>query len=139
MGLDQAFDISVSAIEANRLHLELIASNLANVSTTRSITGGPYRRKIPIFSEKPLTFAEELKRAMSGGVEVREVAEDLSPLQKIYNPGHPDADRDGFVALPNVSLSKEMVDLVYVSKLYEANVTVFNATKKMATDTLQLP
>ncbi len=138
MGFSKAFDISVSGIEANRLHMEMIASNLANISTTRSLGGGPYRRKIPIFSENPIGFADELSRAMGGGVRVAGVEEDPSPFQKIYNPGHPDADKDGYVLFPNVSMSKEMVDLVLVSKLYEANITAFNATKKMANDTLQI-
>ncbi len=142
MGLMQAFDISVSAIEAERLHMEIIASNLANINSTRSIAGGPYKRRIPIFEETPLTFGEELTRAEArlspGGVKVAEIVEDTSPHPKVYNPGHPDADAQGFVSLPNVSLSKEMVDLVYVSKLYDANITVYNATKKMAQDTLQI-
>lgn len=143
MGLDNAMDISVSAIAAQRLHMEIIASNLANVNTTRTFLGGPYRRKVPIFAEKPLVFTEELKRAKAkisgGGVEVVGMAEDETPFQRVYNPGHPDADPQGFVYLPNVDLSKEMVDLIYTSKLYEANITVFNTAKKMAQDTMTLP
>lgn len=143
MGFDRAMDISVSGIEAQRITMELIASNLANINTTRTIYGGPYRRRIPILSEKPLTFAEELAKAefklVGGGVEVTDVVEDMSPFPKIYKPGHPDADQHGFVSLPNVNLSTEMVDLIYTSRLYEANITAFNATKKMMLDTLQIP
>ena len=145
MGLNQALDISVSGIEAQRRTMELIASNLANVSTTRTIYGGPYRRRIAILTEKPLSFDAELSKANlklygeSGGVEVQDVVEDQTPFQKVYNPGHPDADAQGFVAMPNVNLATEMVDLVYVSKLYEANITAFNATKKMKQDIMQLP
>lgn len=141
MGLDQAFDISVSGIDAQRIRMEIIASNLANIDSTRSITGGPYRRKVAVLSEKILSFPEVLSAAeqRAGGVEVVEIAEDGTPFQKVYNPGHPDADAEGFVTLPNVSLSKEMVDMVYVQKLYEANITAFNVTKKMAQDTLQIP
>ena len=144
MGLNEALDISVSGIEAQRRTMELIASNLANVNTTRTIYGGPYRRRIAILSEKPLSFDEELSKANlklsgeSGGVELLDVVEDQTPFQKVYNPGHPDADAQGFVAMPNVNLSTEMVDMIYVSKLYEANITAFNATKKMRQDTLQL-
>lgn len=141
MGLDQAMDISVSAINANRIHMEIISSNLANINTTRTEQGGAYRRKIPVFGEKPLGFSEALtaaERNLSGGIEVKEIVEDPTPFQKVYNPGHPDADSQGFVALPNVSMAQEMVDMVYVSKVYEANITAYNATKKMAQDTLQI-
>ena len=141
MGLDQALDISVSAIHANRTHMEVISSNLANINTTRTVQGGPYKRKIPVFSEKPLEFAEELSAAekkISGGIEVREIVDDPTPCQKVFNPGHPDADSEGFVSLPNVSMAKEMVDMVYVTKVYEANITAYNATKKMEQETLQI-
>jgi len=141
MGLDQAMDISVSAINANREHMEIISSNLANIQTTRTLQGGPYRRKIPIFSEKPIEFSEALSSAqakMSGGIEMTEIVEDPTPFQKVYNPGHPDADVNGYVSLPNVSMAKEMVDMVYVEKLYEANITAYNATKRMAQETLSI-
>ncbi|MBN2058466.1 MAG: flagellar basal body rod protein FlgC [Candidatus Saganbacteria bacterium] len=142
MGLDRALDISVSGLQAQRITQELIASNLANIGTTRTVYGGPYRRRIAVLGEKPISFADELSRAeasLGGGVEVTEVVEDSSPFQKVYNPGHPDADADGFVELPNVNYSTEMVDMMYASRLYEANITAFNSTKKMMQDTLQLP
>lgn len=144
MGLNSAMDISVSGIEAQRLTMELIASNLANINTTRTVYGGPYRRRIAVMGEKPLSFADELTRAemkmfgKGGGVEVVDVVEDVSPFQKVYKPGHPDANAQGYLELPNVSYSEEMVDLIYTSKLYEANITAFNATKKMMQDTLQI-
>jgi flagellar basal-body rod protein FlgC len=141
--INQAFDISVSAINSERLHMELISSNIANANTTRTITGEPYRRRIAVMSEKPLrSFAEELAYARlkveGGGVEVSEVVEDQTPFQRVFNPGHPDADSQGYVNMPNVDLAREMVDMVYASKLYEANITAFNATKKMMQDTLQI-
>jgi len=146
MGLSRAMDISVSGIEAQKLTMELIASNLANINTTRTVYGGPYRRRIPVLMEKPVSFADELSNAESrlygtsgGGVEVVDVVEDQTPFQKVYKPGHPDADAQGYVFLPNVNLSNEMVDQIYVSRLYEANITAFNASKKMMQDTLQLP
>ena len=143
MGLNRAMDISVSGIEAQRITMELIASNIANINTTRTVYGGPYRRRIALLSDKPISFADELTRAekklYAGGVEVVDVGEDRSPFQKVYKPGHPDADPQGFVSLPNVNLSEEMIDQVYVSKLYEANITAFNASKKMMQDTLQIP
>jgi len=139
--LDQAMNISVSGINASRTNMEIISSNLANIQTTRTAQGGPYKRKIAVFEEKPLDFSQALSAAeqkMSGGIEVSQIVEDSTPFQKVYNPGHPDADKDGFVAMPNISLSKEMVDMVYVSRLYEANITAFNATKKMEQDTLTI-
>ena len=143
MGLNRAMDISISGIEAQRVTLELIASNLANINTTRTIYGGPYRRRVPIIAEKQLSFAEELSKAegklVGGGVEVLDVVQDASPFQKVYKPGHPDADAQGFVSLPNVDLSTEMVDMMYTQRLHEANITAFNASKKMMQDTLQLP
>ena len=144
MGLNRALDISVSAIEAQRLTQELIASNLANINTTRSIDGGPYRRRVAVLGEKHLAFSDELEIAQkkyiagSGGVEVLDVVEDMTPFQRVYKPGHPDADQQGYVSLPNVQLSEEMVDMIYSSKLYEANITAFNSTKKMLQDTLQI-
>ena len=141
MGLDQAMDISVSAINANRIHMELISSNLANINTTRTLQGGPYRRKIPVFGEKPIDFSESLSAAekkMSGGIEIKEIVEDPAPFQRVYNPGHPDADSEGYVSLPNVSMAQEMVDMVYVSKVYEANITAYNTTKSMAKELLSI-
>ncbi len=142
MGLDNALAISVSGVTAERTHMELISSNIANISTTRSLSGGPYRRKEAVFSEKALSFDQELSAAerkmQSGGVEVQDVVEDKSAFNKVYNPSHPDADAQGFVKTPNVDMSKEMVDMVYASKLYEANITTYNATKKMMQDTLQI-
>lgn len=140
MGLDRALDISFSGIQAERVAMELIASNLANVNTTRSIYGGPYRRRIAALSENPLTFDQALTLAehnMGGGVRVDDIIEDATPFAKVYNPGHPDADAQGYVLLPNVNLANEMVDQIYVSRLYEANITTFNAIKKMQQDTIQ--
>jgi len=141
MGIDDAFDISVSGINANRIHMEIISSNLANIETTRTLQGGPYRRKVAVFAEKPVNFDAELAKAsgkIGGGVEVTSILEDTTPFPKVYKPGHPDADQEGFVSLPNVSMSKEMTEMVYVSRLYEANITAFNATKQMAQSTLQI-
>ncbi|MBI5399133.1 flagellar basal body rod protein FlgC [Candidatus Saganbacteria bacterium] len=143
MGFDRALEISLSGLDAQRLTMELIASNLANINTTRTVLGGPYRRRIAVLGEKPLSFSDELMQAENrlegGGVAVDQVVEDAAPFQRVYKPGHPDADAQGFVSFPNVSYSKEMADLMYVSRLYEANITAFNATKKMMQDTMQLP
>ena len=145
MGLDRALSINVSGIEAQREAMELIASNLANVNTTRTVYGGPYRRRIPVFSEKgTVSFEQELQIAQNrfgedtGGVEVIDVVEDPAPFPKVYKPSHPDADEQGFLSLPNVNLATEMVGMTYTQRIHEANITAFNATKKMMQDTLQL-
>ncbi|MFH1361191.1 MAG: flagellar basal body rod protein FlgC [bacterium] len=144
MGLNEAMDINVSGIEAQRIAMELIASNIANINTTRTVYGGPYRRRVAVLSDRGLTFDGELDLAESrlnrkgGGVEVVDIVEDTAPFPKVYQPGHPDADREGFLALPNVNLATEMVGLTYTQRLYEANITAFNASKKMMQDTLQL-
>ncbi|MFH1347322.1 MAG: flagellar basal body rod protein FlgC [Candidatus Margulisiibacteriota bacterium] len=144
MGLNQAMDISVTGLQAQRVTMELIASNLANINSTRTVYGGPYRRRVAVLGETPVSFSDELSRAEAklyggGGVEVVDVVEDSTPFQKVYNPGHPDANEQGFVSLPNVNYSTEMVDMMYTSRLYEANITAFNSTKKMMQDTMQLP
>jgi len=144
MGLGQALDISASGIEAQRRTMELIASNIANINTTRTVYGVPYRRKIAVLSDKPISFSEVLSKAELrysselGGVEVLDVVEDQTPFQKVYNPGHPDADEQGFVKMPNVNLAKEMTDMTEISRLYEANIVAFNSSRKMGSDLLQI-
>jgi flagellar basal-body rod protein FlgC len=134
-------DISISGIEANRVAMEIISSNLANINTTRTEQGGPYRRKIAVIGEKPLEFSETLavaEKKLSGGVEVKDIIDDPTPLQRVYDPGNPDADSEGYVTLPNVSLSKEMVDMVAVGKYYQADITAYTATKRMAQEIMQI-
>ena len=131
--------ISASGLTAERLRLDLIASNLANIHTTRTDQGGPYRRKVAI-------FAERLKEAMvtpgpqapGYGVRVVGIAEDNTPPRLVYDPAHPDADARGYVALPNINVVNEMIDLITASRAYEANVTAFNAAKSMALKALEI-
>jgi len=117
-------EVSASGLAAQRRRLEVIAENLANAETTRTAEGRPYRRKQVIFSEA-------LDAAAEGGVEVEEISEDLSPGKRVYQPGHPDANDEGYVELPNVSVMQEMVDMIGATRAYEANVTALNATKSM--------
>ncbi|KAF0133471.1 MAG: flagellar basal-body rod protein FlgC [Candidatus Saganbacteria bacterium] len=144
MGFKKALEISVSGLMAEKKRLELISSNIANINTTRTLDGGAYRRKIAVFQENPLSFSEELAIAENnnviggGGVEVAEVVSDQSPYQKVYKPGHPDADSNGYVNMPNVDLSTEMVDMVAAGKFYDANITVYEATKKNIMNIIQL-
>ena len=142
MSLNRALGISESGMTAERVVMELIASNLANINTTQGVNGGPYRRKVAVLGERPLSFESvyqsELSRAEGAGVEVVRIAEDSSPAHKIYNPTHPNADAQGYVWLPNVSLSQETVDLVQAQKMFEANAAAFNTTKKMAQEALSI-
>lgn len=129
------FKVSASALEAQRHRLNVIASNMANVHTTRTENGGPYRRKDVVFSTVPVEAGAE---AVLEGVRVVEVVDDPEPLKKIYDPGHPDADREGFVLLPNVNVMEEMVNMMMALRAYEANVTTFNLTKTMFLRTLEI-
>ena len=142
MALSRAMEISLSGVEAQRLTMELIASNLANINTTRTVYGGPYRARMAVLAEKPLSFQEELAIAegkiYAGGVEVIDVVEDQSAFPKVYKPGHPDADAEGFLSLPNVKLSKEMVNQVTVARIYDANITAYNASKEKIQTTMQI-
>ena len=144
MSLSRALDISMSGIMAEKEHMELIASNIANINTTKTANGTAYKRMIPVYSQTPLSFEDHLSKAQqkesqkTGGVSVKVAEDNVTPMQKVYNPGHPDADLNGYVSLPNVSLASEMTDLFYSNQLYGANITVFNATKKMGQDALQI-
>ncbi len=136
--------ISESALSAQRLRLQIISSNLANAESTRTPTGGPYRRKDVIFSaaQSPMPFASLLQARMdnteSGQVRVVKVIEDPRPFRRVYNPGHPDADGNGYLMLPNVNIIEEMLNLISATRAYEANVTVIQATKQMVMKALEI-
>jgi flagellar basal-body rod protein FlgC len=146
MGMFDAFDISASALTAERMRMDVTAENLANAQTTRTANGGPYRRKEVVLQEVEQGggFAGSLRTAMGagsgrpGGVEVAGIAEDSSPNKMVYDPGHPDADANGYVAMPNVDSVTEMVDLISASRAYEANVTAMQSAKTMFSKTLDL-
>ncbi len=124
-----SFDISASGLAAQRARLNVIAANLANMETTRTDEGGPYRRRQVVFASRG---------GNPGGVEVAGVAADPREPRRVYQPGHPDADPQGFVAYPNVNLAEEMVDLVSATRSYQANAAAFNAAKAMVQHTLEL-
>jgi flagellar basal-body rod protein FlgC len=141
-----SFGISASALTAQRLRMDVISSNIANAETTRaSMVDGkavPYRRKLVVMeTAQPDSFSNILNSKMgsgSEGVKVKSIIEDSSPLKPVYNPSHPDADADGYVYMPNVDLTKEMVDMLSASRSYEANVTMLNASKSMVTKALEI-
>jgi len=136
MGMFSVFHISSSGLTAERLRMDIISNNIANANSTRTQDGGPYRREVPVFSailEKAIGGQAEGK-----GVQVIGVGKDPSPLKMIFDPGHPDANEEGYVAMPNVDVVKEMVDLITASRAYEANVAVVNAAKNAAAKALEI-
>ncbi len=144
MALFQAFNISASGMTAERFRTDIIAENVANVNTTRTEDGTPYRRKIVTFAEKDdVSFKDVLSRTSrsygGNGVKVTRVLEDEETdyIMK-YDPSHPDADENGYVSYPNVNIVTEMTNLIDASRGYEANVTAFNAVKSMAQSGLQV-
>jgi flagellar basal-body rod protein FlgC len=124
--------ISASGMSAERLRMDVISANIANADSTSGPGGQPYRRK-EVVLEPAGGFAGVLE-----GVQVAGIAEDQTPPRRVYDPGHPDADAQGYVSMPNVSPITEMVDLIGASRAYEANVTAMNATKQMVTRTLDI-
>ncbi|MCF0131512.1 MAG: flagellar basal body rod protein FlgC [Pseudobutyrivibrio sp.] len=149
MGLFQGFDIVASGLTAQRLRMDVIAENIANVNTTRTKGGDTYRRKIVTFEEKELdrglTFEHVLHNKSQtyttdgNGVKVTKVSEDYdSDFIMEYDPSHPDADENGYVAYPNVNTVTEMTNLIDASRSYEANTTAFRALKDMATSGISI-
>jgi len=134
MSLFGGLAISGSGMTAERLRMDVIAENLANAQSTRGADGQPYRRKEVVLGEAGgQSFQDVLD-----GVRVKAVVEDQSPGKKVYDPAHPDADKQGFVTMPNVDTVTEMVDLITASRGYEANVQAMNAAKQMFQRTLDL-
>ncbi|MDF9841389.1 MULTISPECIES: flagellar basal body rod protein FlgC [unclassified Paenibacillus] len=148
MNFGSSFGISASALTAQRLRMDVISSNIANAETTRaSVVDGkavPYKRKLVVLgTEQNNSFSNILNSKMNSGngtegVKVKSIIEDSSPLKPVYNPSHPDADAEGYVYMPNVDLTKEMVDMLSASRSYEANVTMLNASKAMVSKALEI-
>lgn len=133
-----AFAISASGLAAQRARLDLIAENLANAESTRAPGGGPYRRRVAILAPEPAAFGRLLlDPAAPRGVRLAGVAT-LPGARLVWNPAHPDARADGYVALPNVNPITELVDLIQAARAYEANVTALQAAKAMALRALDL-
>lgn len=147
MNISNSFGINASALTAQRLRMDVISSNIANAETTRArIENGqavPYRRKTVVFQPQQESFEGLLRAQMNGqnggqGVKVAQVREDQSPLKQVYNPTHPDANAEGYVFMPNVDITKEMVDMLAATRSYEANVTAINASKAMIMKALEI-
>lgn len=141
--LGDSLNISASGLTAERTVMNVIANNIANADTTRTASGGPYRRELVELG--PGTFGDALNQAMGGtssnsapaGVQVVGIVQDASPFQSVYDPSSPDAV-NGYVQMPNVDISTEMVDMQAAAQAYQANVTAFDASKQMELSAMSL-
>ncbi len=145
MSLFKAIEISSSGLTAQRLRMDTIAENIANVNTTRTPAGGPYRRKVVVFEarEDMSRFPGVLHRTLAqqqvgNGVRVVEITEDNSPFKMQYEPNHPDANQEGYVMMPNVNIVTEMVNMISATRAYEANATAVKASKDIALKALEI-
>ena len=132
------YAISSSGMSAERLRMEVIANNLANANSTRSANGGPFRRQDVVFSEVLGNTAREHGMPDLHGVRAVDIIEDSSEFNRVYMPGHPDADNEGFVLMPNVQLPIEMVNLLTASRAYEANLRAAQTFRQMSEQALAL-
>ena len=144
MNLFGVLDINASALTAERERAEVVASNLANAETTRTPSGGPYKKQLVVFGteqagrgEFALTLAS-LTDLHARGVKVEKVVQDKAPAVRRYEPGHPDADADGYVSYPNINPVEEMVNLMGAAQAYQLNVAAVQATKAMISETIQI-
>ena len=136
MKIFDSMEIAGSSLTAHRLWLDTISSNLANINTTRTKAGGPYKRKVPV-------FAEMLDNTIGGyhdigGVRVLDITEDQGAPRMVYQPDHPDANAEGYVAYPNVNLVREMTDMLVASRAYEANLSVVTTGRDMWNGALEV-
>lgn len=145
MGYFGALDIGASALTAQRLRMDTISQNIANVNTTRTENGTPYRRRLVVFQEKKdgVAFSDYLtasskERYTGKGVKVAKIVEDTTAFKRVYDPGNPDADTEGYVEMPNIDIITEMVNMISATRAYEANVTSINITKSMALKALEI-
>lgn len=142
MGMFDAINSAASGLSAERLRMDVISNNIANVNTTRTAAGGAYRRQVVVFEPRAgqASFAQILSDQLESGQGVRAVGitADQSPLRNVYDPGHPDANAEGYVQMPNVNVVAEMVDMITATRAYEANVTSVNAAKNMAMQALEI-
>ena len=140
LGVFSAIDISASGLSAERTRMNTIAYNLANAQTTRTAAGGPYKRVDPVFEAIALDKMHALspsERSVSQ-VQVSKIVQDQRPGHMVYSPGHPDANKDGYLEYPNVNIVEEMVNMISASRAYEAGISSVEATQKMANSALEL-
>ena len=143
MDLFTTFDIAASGLKAQATRLNTISSNLANAETTSTPEGGPYKKKSVVFETQSMPFNKHLQASLyeqgqAKGVKVAQIIEDKSAPQRLYDPTHPDAKEDGYVEMPNVSVMKEMVDMMSTTRSYEANTTTIKSAKRMLMKALDI-
>jgi len=145
MAFLNSLDISGSALTASRLRMDVISENIANASTTKTADGGPYRRKMVVYEpEDQTSFRNILQTKMDSsgdtqkGVKVTKIVEDPSEFTPVYDPTNVDANAQGYVMMPNVDPIKETLDMMSVTRAYDANLTAFNAVKGMAAKALEM-
>lgn len=149
MSMFGGIDAAASGLTAERLRMDVISNNIANVNSTRTVDGGPFKRKYVVFQPREAesnSFASMLNGAMNkggrnragDGVRAVGIGTDDTQGKLVFDPGHPDANADGYVELPNVDIVNEMVDMITASRAYEANVTTINAAKSMAQQALNI-
>lgn len=126
MRLFDSLEIAGSSLTAHRLWMDLISQNLANVNTTRTPEGGPYKRRVPVFAERLQGMNNDFK-----GIGVERIEADDLPPRMVYQPEHPDADAQGYVAYPNVNVVREMTDMMVATRAYEANLMVVESAKEI--------
>ena len=141
MDIFSTMKISASALKAQRIRMNTISSNLANIETTRTPDGGPYRKREVVFQSTPMGFADTLDSRMrdaAQGVRVSQIQASQLPPRMVFDPSHPDANDQGQVAMPNINLVEETADMMSASRAYEANVTVVKSAKRMALKALEI-
>ena len=139
MNFLKALETSASGLYAERKRMDIIASNLSNIETTRTKEGGPYRRKMVVMSTKETDqpFDDVFKNSLKG-VQIDDIVEDKTPFKKVFNPGHPDADKDGYVLKPNVDLVVETTNMMMARRAFEANIAAIKATREMVIKALEI-
>ena len=130
--------ISAMGLKTQRRRMDIIASNLAHIETTRTKTGGPYRRKIVVIGTKPIESFDRVLDAQVQGPQIEAVVEDQSPFRRAYNPSHTDANKDGYLLKPNIDLIVEMTNMMMARKTYEANISAMKTTRQMILKALEI-
>lgn len=143
MGMFRGLDTSATALTAERLRMDVISNNIANVNTTRTEDGGPFRRQLCIFqARRPggrWPFQErQMPQQIGSGVRVTSIMSDQAPFKLIHDPNHPDADKDGYVRMPNINIVHEMVDMITATRAYEGNVTCINSFKDITNSAMAI-
>jgi len=138
MNFLQSLEISASGLHAQKRRMEVIASNLANIETTQTEKGGPYRRKMVVMRARPVRDFNEILALQTEGVTIDDVVEDKSPFKKIFSPGHPEADKDGYLLKPNVDLIVEITNMIMARRTFEANMSAIKSTRQMVLKALEI-